>query len=236
MASRNMTTLACSVEGCARQSEKRGMCGMHYQRVWKYGDPAADHRPPPNIGRCVVDWCGNPPRSNASPHCEAHYYRLRRRGSLELKAPKPVLEHSGGYLLDRFPNHPLAAGGKYVYQHRAVFYAAHGNGPFVCHVCNASVGWATMHIDHLDDNPKNNALSNLAPACPTCNTKRAAPQMRAAMKARRVNLTAFGRERSLSDWAADLGITKVSLLWRLQHGWTPERAVTEPRGKTGPRG
>jgi hypothetical protein len=32
-----------------------------------------------------------------------------------------------------------------------------------------------------------------------------------------------------------LGVTVQSLRWRISNGWTIERALTEPRGKTGPR-
>lgn len=38
---------------------------------------------------CVVPDCSRKRRSARSRHCEAHYYRLRRSGSLDLK-PRPV--------------------------------------------------------------------------------------------------------------------------------------------------
>jgi hypothetical protein len=41
--------------------------------------------------------------------------------------------------------------------------------------------------------------------------------------------------KSYAEWAELLGITKGSFGRRLANGWTPERAVTEPRGVTGPK-
>ena len=236
MANPNMAATPCSVEGCNRHPEKRGMCGMHYQRVWKYGDPDADHRPKQNSGCCAVHGCTNTPRSRTALHCEAHYMRLRRNGTTaKVLCRKPVLEHSGGYLRDWSPSHPLANSDGYVYQHRAVLYGVMGDGPFVCHVCDVSLDWSTMHVDHLDDDPKNNDAANLAPACPRCNKARGLHKMATKLRARGIQLTVGGVTRCISEWARIVGIKPASLAMRLRSGWTVERAVTEPRGKTGPQ-
>lgn len=29
----------CEIEGCEKKHEAKGMCGMHYRRVYRYGDP-----------------------------------------------------------------------------------------------------------------------------------------------------------------------------------------------------
>jgi hypothetical protein len=39
----------CSVEGCARKHEAKGYCSLHYQRVYKHGDPTV--RKSTNRGR-----------------------------------------------------------------------------------------------------------------------------------------------------------------------------------------
>jgi hypothetical protein len=60
-----------------------------------------------------------------------------------------------------------------------LLYDAIGPGPHSCHECGVEVIWSTKRtgkgalvVDHLDGNPKNNALENLAPACHPCNTRR----------------------------------------------------------------
>jgi hypothetical protein len=41
-------------------------------------------------------------------------------------------------------------------------------------------------------------------------------------------LTAFGRTLPVSAWARKAGIPNRTILDRLQRGWSPERAVSEP--------
>ena len=70
------------------------------------------------------------------------------------------------------PGHPLARATAMIYVHRRVYREAHGEGPFACHWCSKSVTWRTMHVDHVDNDPTNNAIGNLVAACPRCNTTR----------------------------------------------------------------
>lgn len=185
---------------------------------------------------CSIEGCETRRRSAAAPYCEKHYYRLRRRGTMELIGASPVLEHSHGYLLVHAPDHPLCTPGQqHVYEHRKVFFDAHGEGPFQCHVCGAPQGWATMHVDHLNDVRDDNRLNNLAPACPTCNTWRGRHKVDAIIRDRAAKLELNGERLTVAEWATKLGISQVSLRWRLSSGWSLERALTEPRGKTGPR-
>ena len=75
----------CKVDGCERESVCRGYCNPHYQRWYNYGDPEGGqfYKRIINItGRCSVEGCVRKPRSNIAQHCEMHYYRLRRTGSL----------------------------------------------------------------------------------------------------------------------------------------------------------
>lgn len=186
-------------------------------------------------GQCSIDGCQRPLRSRAAAVCNIHYHRLWRTGRAEQPPPKREIEHSGGYILERMPDHPVAtAGSRYVYQHRRIYYDAHGIGPFCCHVCSETVGWDTMHVDHLDDDPTNNELSNLAPACPTCNQCRGKPKMVGTRKAQGRLLTFGGETLCLSDWAKRIEISPQSLRRRLISGWPIERALTEGRGRFGP--
>ena len=40
-------------------------------------------------------------------------------------------------------------------------------------------------------------------------------------------ITAFDRTQCLADWAAETGIDRLALHWRLKH-WTPEEAISRP--------
>lgn len=46
---------ACSVEGCVRDSEAKGHCGMHRQRVRAHGNPLVLKRAPNGVGTIDQD-------------------------------------------------------------------------------------------------------------------------------------------------------------------------------------
>lgn len=200
----------------------------------------ASHDDASGLCACQVEGCHRKRRSMSGLYCEAHYYRLRRTGQIELRpkpAPKAALQHSGGYLRLHAPDHPLAQrrGDRYEYHHRVVFYDAHGEGPFRCHVCAAPVGWGAMHVDHLNDDPADNRIENLAAACPTCNQWRGRQKMVATMRDRRgVWLEHQGHKATLGDWANRLGISRSALRFRLEAGWSLSDALSKGRGRSGP--
>lgn len=39
-----------------------------------------------------------------------------------------------------------------------------------------------------------------------------------------------GITKSFAEWAAEVGLSKKALGWRLRAGWDLERALTEPKG------
>jgi hypothetical protein len=184
---------------------------------------------------CSVNGCWRPPRNGGSPFCEMHYYRLRRNGSLELCEAwiPPDREHDQGYILEYAPDHPLAKKNHpRVYEHRRVFYDAHGLGPHRCHWCRRWVKWGKLHVDHKDSVKANNRLENLVPACSRCNTLRDRPNPAVAASPL---ITFNGETLTRKQWADRLGIKSSNLQRRLDTGWPIERALTEPRGVTGPR-
>ncbi len=76
--------------------------------------------------------------------------------------------------------HPLATKGTQIYEHRAVLYEKIGHGSHPCHWCGLVVDWTNeglvagaLVVDHLDNNPLNNATDNLVPSCAKCNAGRA---------------------------------------------------------------
>ncbi|HEJ0068213.1 TPA: HNH endonuclease [Citrobacter koseri] len=163
--------------------------------------------------------------------------RVRRHGSTDKKSTKKEgkLEHSGGYLLVYAPDHPLAGSSSRVYEHRKVYYDAHGAGPFNCHWCGKVVSWRDLHIDHLDDSKTNNKPSNLVASCPVCNQKRGRARMTKTMRENsHRRYTVHGKSMCLNEWANYLGLSRASLEYRLNAGWDINRVFSPRTGNSGP--
>lgn len=82
----------CSIGGCDRVSEGRGLCHAHLLRVLRLGDVMVD-RP---IGRrvnhiCSVEGCGRPAVKRQL--CQTHASRLRKVG--DVQADKPIRKAAG---------------------------------------------------------------------------------------------------------------------------------------------
>lgn len=201
----------------------------------KRAETARRHLRP--TGLCSVPGCGGAANRVGAGLCEKHYMRQRRKGTVEPFVPKQRYGHVHGYVKVRCFGHPLVQGKRnpVEYEHRVVFYNAHGAGPFRCHHCGVEVTWSDMHVDHLNDTPDDNRVDNLVPSCPGCNQKRGRPKMVASVRKQHAGLTAFGRTQTISEWAREVGISRTALKARIEGGWPIERALSEPRGPTGPR-
>ena len=238
MAKRKVSHILCCVEGCALPRVCRGHCNPHYQRLHRYGDPSAGSRPvgaiPPD--RCSVDGCSAAPRTTFSRYCEMHNARLRRNGHFDRVLEAHRCEHTHGYVLIPAAGHPMAVGYSHAYEHRVVFFDAHGGGPHACHVCGKQGVLADMDVDHLNEVKADNRLDNLKAACPKCNIERSRPTREDMWERKNVRLIEFGGARlPISEWARRVGISSTSLKLRIDRGWPLERALTEPRGVTGPQ-
>lgn len=71
----------CSVEGCERRGQTRGMCQMHYKRLWRNGDLEVRRRPN-REGPCEAPDCEKPKQSSGL--CSTHYSRMREHGTYNL--------------------------------------------------------------------------------------------------------------------------------------------------------
>lgn len=193
--------------------------------------------PQPPLAPCAADGCDRLATRKAAGLCEKHFSRMRRTGTL-MDPPAPTLRYytSDGYIriIDR--GHPLAGKLGYLLEHRKVFYDARGPGPFLCHWCDVEVTWRTLHIDHLNDVKDDNRLDNLVASCHICNPMRGFHKSLASNRANGTHYTLNGERLPAGVWAERLGISIVSLKARVRAGWPMERALTEPRGKFGPKG
>lgn len=195
----------------------------------------------PRFGQCTHDGCESPARSRKSGLCEMHYYRMRRRGSFALQRednpPPEATTNAEGYVREFLPHHPLwgETQGR-LYQHRRVFFDAHGKGPHRCNWCGCELSWDTMDVDHVNAIRDDNRLSNLVPSCRPCNVKRGLSAMTEAHRLRsRCKISFAGETLTEGQWAERIGISRQSLRARLAAGWSVARALTQGRGVTGPR-
>lgn len=239
----------CEAPGCDRKPSGRwhggpALCNKHYLRMFSHGTLTLPERSEKPWGTCTLEGCDKPARSRHGLYCDACYcrrWRNKKAGNgrvFEHVPPSEGFDHTGGYRLIPAKGHPLRDGkvGIYEYEHRVRFYDKHGAGPFNCHHCGKQVTWDDMHVDHLNDNPQDNDLNNLVASCPTCNQWRGKRKMKRTMRERHaIKITWRGTTKTLAEWAEQVGIDRVSLQWRLKRGWSLDRALTEPRGRTGPR-
>lgn len=68
----------CDVPDCGLKHMCKGYCRKHYQRFWKYGDPAVTLSRPRATPTCTVDDCQR--ETIAKGLCPKHYQRYRKHG------------------------------------------------------------------------------------------------------------------------------------------------------------
>lgn len=191
----------------------------------------------PKLDTCFAECCDAPATRVGIGLCEKHHARLRRIGDTKLPPLPEEIEQSAGYRLTLAPNHPLATSGQRsrVYTHRKVYYEAHGEGPFNCYHCGKYLTWETVHVDHLDDDPKNNTVSNLAASCPVCNTKRGQHKMVKAMQAKGQWIEYGALSLPISECAKLLGLQTNGLKHRLKRMPLHLALLTAPGPTSGKR-
>jgi hypothetical protein len=119
-------TRLCSVDGCARHSDVRGLCHGHYTRWRRFGDVRA-HKPlrsrVPEVP-CSIGACERPRHTRG--WCKNHYLRWYKTGDVQADVPLVERVDRGGitqqgYRVVRAPGHPNAfSDGENIYEHRLV--------------------------------------------------------------------------------------------------------------------
>lgn len=221
----------CRADGCVNASilDDLQFCSTHLSAL-SGGSGAIKIA----LSVCAVDSCAEKPRSTFSPYCHMHDARIRRHGDINRMVLPEAVIHTQGYRLVIAEGHPMARG-LLAYEHRKVYYDAHPSGPEDCHWCGMALSWKTLQVDHLNTVRDDNRLENLAASCGPCNRDRAKPAVAIAHRARAKKYMVNGRWLSIKDAADALGVEYSSIMTRLKNGWSVERAMTEPRGKTGPK-
>jgi hypothetical protein len=182
-----------------------------------------------DISMCQAPGCTDKRAYGRRMYCEKHYMRLRRRGSFDRQQTKDRYMHSGGYVIARDAIHPLSRNGL-LFEHRKVLHDVIGEGPIACHWCSRAVDWQSLHVDHLNEDKTDNRPENLAPSCPACNQRRGRHKMVRQMRTRHAaHLTLDGKTQTLGVWAAEIGISRSALQFRLKSGWSVRSALTVPR-------
>lgn len=77
----------CQVSGCGRIHYARGLCGLHYKRVRRHGDPQSDV---PALGSAPPQTCAVPACEHvveARGWCHGHYLRWIRTGAVRPDKP-----------------------------------------------------------------------------------------------------------------------------------------------------
>lgn len=95
----------CTVEGCGRPNDARGLCRMHYKRWKKHGDPLVTIRVPQGE-TCTVDGCETRPVAHGL--CQTHLARRNRHGSTDLPERPTVLERFWAKVNKDGPSAPIS--------------------------------------------------------------------------------------------------------------------------------
>lgn len=181
--------------------------------------------------QCKVDGCDRDAHYKADQLCQKHYFRQSRYGTTELtRTRKERLENPQGYQWIYRPDHPLRhQKSGYVAEHRAVLYADLGEGPLACELCAKPLTWKTCHVDHIDEDVRNNARANLRPTCSRCNTRRSMP---APVEWNRTHCIEFeGVRLTPAEWARDprVKVCGRQIVLRKMAGMSDEQALFAPK-------
>jgi hypothetical protein len=71
----------CRIEGCTTRCHGQGLCGKHYRRLVRYGDPTFTKRPQRRAAECSIAGCSAIHKGLG--FCEKHLIRFKAHGDPE---------------------------------------------------------------------------------------------------------------------------------------------------------
>lgn len=173
--------------------------------------------------RCLVKGCSKD-RGNRKTYCEAHYYRLRRTGSLG-KFPIEIREKHGKVKTIEYRAWSSMNGRCHNPDNKRWEYYG-GRGITVCK------SWRNSFSNFLADmglKPKpnmsldrRNTNGNYTPG----NCRWATPQEQMGNR-RTCRVIKFrNQSKTLAGWSRETGIKRETIAARLNHGWSTEKALS----------
>lgn len=182
--------------------------------------------------KCKIDGCDRDAMYKADQVCQKHYFRKMRNGSyhLERKTKKSRLENPAGYQLIYKPDHQLSQANGYVYEHRYVAFQKYGENLPNCEICGNATSWDpyTTHIDHIDENVKNNNPDNLRPLCNSCNVTRSRKPPTEWERSSAIEFE--GKVDTAHGWSRDerVSVGGRTIRARIKDGWSIADALFTP--------
>lgn len=112
----------CSVSGCITQARYKGMCGKHYKRQWRHGDPKTSLIDmEPKTDKCSNGDCNNTIYTRQSGLCKICLQRLTRYCRVD-----NIMNPRGEYRKDTNGYMVMVVGDQLFYQHRVLAEMALG--------------------------------------------------------------------------------------------------------------
>lgn len=140
--------MKCSVKGCETEEKHKGLCGKHYKRQWRHGNPETTMIVMHQGERCIIKDCGR--FASSRDLCKMHNTRRLRYGRTNLiRAPNG----EGG--LNCAGYKVITINHKRQYEHILIAERALGK---------PLPKGAVIH--HVNGNPSDNRPSNLV-VCPS---------------------------------------------------------------------
>lgn len=186
----------------------------------------------PDKMKCRVEGCDRDAVYFGDCLCQKHYFRKWRYGTTELtrrKARPRITMPGKGYQFVHDPSHPLAHKNGYVAEHRKVVFDRIGFSLCACEMCGKPEAWETVHIDHIDQDPKNNNPENLRPLCRSCNVWRDYPDQHTFKS--NLPVTLGDVTLTPTEWARLTGgyLCAQTIRRRINRGMSHEQSLTAPK-------
>lgn len=179
--------------------------------------------------KCSADGCERSSMYKSLCLCQKHYFRLRRTGTVAKREQSRAkkITTPNGYVRVWDKDHPLACQRGYVFEHRHAMWSVVGASVGNCQLCGKAESWETCHIDHIDNDRKNNNISNLRVLCRGCNVKRGFTVYSYKNRGEVGLIEIDGVIDTPAGWSRrnDVNVTGATIVRRIKSGQSPREAV-----------